>query len=66
MQSLRDLETARAAVEARIGETDAAIEHIRQLLSIPCNLSPALLRIDPWWAPLRADPRFQKLAGSRR
>jgi len=61
-----DIEIERAAVEARVGETDAAIEHIRQLLSIPCNLSPALLRIDPWWAPLRADPRFQKLAGSRR
>jgi len=57
-----NLETARAAVEARIGETDAAIEHIRHLLSIPCLLSPALLRIDPTWAPLRNDPRFRKLA----
>jgi len=56
------IETARAAVEARVGETDAAIEHLRHLLSIPCLLSPALLRIDPQWAPLRADPRFQKLA----
>ena len=57
-----NLETARAAVEARIGETDAAIEHIRHLISIPCLLSPALLRIDPTWAPLRNDPRFRKLA----
>jgi serine/threonine-protein kinase len=56
------IEIQRAAVEARVGETDAAIEHIRQLLSIPCYLSPALLRIDPTWAPLRADPRFRKLA----
>jgi len=55
-------EINRAQVEARVGETDAAIEHIRYLLSIPCQLSPALLRIDPRWAPLRADPRFQKLA----
>jgi len=51
-----------AAVEARVGETDAAIEHIRHLLSIPCVLSPGLLRIDPRWAPLRDDPRFRKLA----
>jgi len=56
------LEIERAAVEARVGETDAAIERIRHLLSIPCVLSPALLRIDPRWAPLRGDPRFRKLA----
>jgi len=56
------LEIARAAVEARVGETDAAIEHIRHLLSIPCPLSPGLLRVDPSWAPLRNDPRFRKLA----
>jgi TolB-like protein/Flp pilus assembly protein TadD len=57
-----DIEVERAAVEARVGETDAAIEHIRHLLSIPCLLSPALLRIGPAWAPLRNDPRFRKLA----
>jgi serine/threonine-protein kinase len=51
-----------AAVEARVGETDAAIEHIRYLLSIPSPLSLALLRIDPSWAPLRDDPRFRRLA----
>src|SRR5262249_54876915 len=56
------LEIDRAAVEARVGETDAAIEHIRHLLSIPCFLSPGLLRIDPRWAPLRGDPRFRNLA----
>jgi serine/threonine-protein kinase len=56
------IEILRAAVEARVGETDAAIERIRYLLSIPCLLSPALLRIDPIWAPLRDDPRFRKLA----
>ena len=57
-----DIEIERAAVEVRVGETDAAIEHIRYLLSIPCQLSPALLRISPQWAPLHADPRFRKLA----
>jgi hypothetical protein len=57
-----DVEIDRAAVEARVGETDAAIEHIRHLLSIPCLLSPPLLRIDPRWAPLRAELRFRKLA----
>ncbi len=57
-----DVEIFRAIVEAHVGEKDAAIERIRYLLSIPCFLSPALLRIDPEWAPLRDDPRFRKLA----
>jgi tetratricopeptide (TPR) repeat protein len=57
-----EVELGRALVEARVGETEAAIEHVRQLLSIPSQLSPALLRIDPGWAPLRNDPRFRKLA----
>jgi serine/threonine-protein kinase len=57
-----DVELFRAMVEAHVGEKDAAIERIRYLLSIPCFLSPALLRIDPEWAPLRDDPRFRKLA----
>ena len=57
-----DIEISRAAVEARVGEKNAAIEHIRALLKIPCLLSPGLLRIDPRWAPLRDDPRFRKLA----
>ena len=53
----------RAKVEARAGEPDAAIAHIKELLAIPCVLTPALLRIDPAWAPLRGDARFRALAG---
>jgi tetratricopeptide (TPR) repeat protein len=56
------LEIYLAAVEARVGETDAAIQRIRHLLSIPSWLSPATLRIEARWAPLRADPRFRRLA----
>ncbi len=44
------LREAGRAVEARVGETDATIEHIGHLLSIPSGLSPGLLRIDPAWA----------------
>ena len=53
----------RARVEARVGEMGAAIGHIEELLAIPGAISPALLRIDPNWAPLRGDARFRQLAG---
>ena len=44
-----------------IGDYSAAIEQLRYLLSIPCNLSRPILQLDPLYDPLRKDPEFQAL-----
>ncbi len=53
-----------AQIYAMVGETDAAIDRLEHLLSIPGPLSVSLLRLDPIWDPLRDHPRFQQLVQS--
>ncbi len=48
-----------------VGEQNAAMDQIEYLLSIPCELSVALLRVDPRFDPLRNNPRFQKLVQAK-
>jgi len=58
-----------ALVEMIIGENDRSIATLRRLLQTPYGgwlysptpITPALLKLDPVWDPLRADPAFQKL-----
>jgi TolB-like protein/class 3 adenylate cyclase/Tfp pilus assembly protein PilF len=63
-----------ALVEMIIGENSRAISTLARLLQTPYGgwlynpapITPALLRLDPLWDPLRADPAFQKLCDEKK
>ena len=44
-----------------VGEYDLAIDRLDYLLSIPSPLSANLLRLDPFWEPIRDHPKFKRL-----
>ena len=58
-----------AIIQTMVGENSRAISTLTELLQKPYwsyfhgppPITPALLRLDPHWDPLRADPAFQKL-----
>jgi serine/threonine-protein kinase len=61
------LEENLALIQTIVGENSSAISILTRLLQTPyggsylTSVTPALLRLDPIWDPLRSDPAFQKL-----
>ena len=62
-----------ALVQTMFGENSSAIAILRRLLQRPFQsqlygpmpLTPAYLRLDPLWDPLRSDPVFQELCDEK-
>ena len=58
-----------ALIQTIVGNNSGAISTLTQMLQTPYNswlyipapITPILLRLDPFWDPLRGDPAFQKL-----
>jgi len=55
------LQHALAWIYILVGEPERALDRLEPLLKIPYYLTPAWLKIDPRFAPLRGNPRFEQL-----
>jgi tetratricopeptide (TPR) repeat protein len=55
---------ALAEIYMKVGEFDAAVGQLEELIGGPGWMSEALLRLDPLWEPLCGHPRFASLTGA--
>jgi tetratricopeptide (TPR) repeat protein len=56
------IQTNLAQIYMAAGRHDRAIAILERLLNVPSWITPAELRADPIWTPLRSHPRFRALA----
>jgi TolB-like protein/cytochrome c-type biogenesis protein CcmH/NrfG len=56
-----------AQIYAALGDADHAVTILKRLLQIPYRhpITTGNLRIDPFWDPIRNDPRFQELVAEK-
>lgn len=54
-------EPSRLQVLALVGETERFFSELEKVLNVPSALDPMMLRIDPTFALLRRDPRFEAM-----
>ena len=50
-----------ARIHLLVGAPEKALDQLELLLKIPYYVSPGWLKVDPTFAPLRGNPRFQRL-----
>ena len=53
-----------AVIYAWVGEKDLALQQLEIAVRTPGFLNYGKLRLDPYWDPLRADPRFDQIVNS--
>jgi len=61
------VEECMAQIYAALGDADHAVPILKRLLQIPYRqpITTGILRIDPFWDPIRDDPRFQELVAEK-
>jgi eukaryotic-like serine/threonine-protein kinase len=56
-----DIQNQLVLIYLLVGEPEQALKSLEPLLKMPYYLSPAWVRIDPAYEPLRGNPRFERL-----
>jgi hypothetical protein len=51
-------------IAAWVGEKDLAFEHLKRAAQLPGGVSYGVLKLHPFWNPLRGDPRFDQVLAS--